>query len=407
MPAWSLSKSNVRGELHRQDNTTNEGVYVENSSGSGNVTLKTTLPNWLNQTINNGSYGVRIFSKGSILVDKVHSADNTSSGIQINSLNAPTMKPVTVQNVSIHNNSFYGIYIETRGLVTLMNVDVRDHTGGTLYGAFIDNTYGTGGVTIKASSGKINYFINNSGDGYIRHQWPVSISDAQSVDNGGYGFRVYSQPTSGLPSVTLLRLLADSNTQSGVQVFAHGLISLTNVTSTNHGNTVGAYISNANSSGTPGVTVKDSVFSYNKFDGLDVYSKGAVTITNIDASHSVQGTGLSVDNCQWDGSICLGVGGITLAATTGKENTFLSNYSSGLSLYSNLNISMTNLRVEYNGNTGIYASNDNSGSSGNITIKAISGYTNHLITMARAARIWVRSQLTRHHHLEQGQFRAQ
>ncbi len=373
------SKSNVLVEnFIASDNTTNEGVYIENSNGSGNVTVKATLANWLNQTINNGSYGVRIFSKGSVLIDKVHSADNTSSGIQINSINAPTMKPVTVQNVSIHNNSFYGIYIETRGLVTLMNVDVRDHTGGTLYGALIDNTYGTGGVTIKASSGKTNFFVNNSGDGvYIDTNGPVYISDAQSIDNGGYGFRIFAEPITGLPPVTLLRTSADSNNQSGVQIFAYGPISLTNVTSTNHSNTVGAYVSNAGSSGTPGVTVKDSVFSYNKYDGLDVYSKGAVTITNIDASHSVQGTGLSVDNCQWDGSMCTGVGGITLTATKGKENTFISNYSSGLSLYSNLNISMTNLRVEYNGNTGIYASNDNSGSSGNITIKAISGYTNH------------------------------
>lgn len=375
---YIISKSNVLVEnFIASDNTTNEGVYVENSNGLGNVTIKATLLNWLNQTINNGSYGVRIFSKGSILVDKVHSADNTSSGIQINSLNAPTMKPVTVQNVSIHNNSFYGIYIETRGLVTLMNVDVRDHTGGTLYGALIDNTFGTGGVTIKASSGKINFFVNNSGDGvYIDTNGPVSISDTQSIDNGGYGFRIYAEPTTGLPSVTFLRVLADSNSLRGVQVFAYGPINLTSVTSTNHSNSSGAYISNSSSSGTPGVTVKDSVFSYNRFDGLDVYSKGAVTITNINASYNVQGGGLYVDNCQWDGSMCLGVGGITVSATKGKENTFISNYTSGLALFSKHNITMTNLRVEHNGNTGLIASTDYTGATGNITIKALTGYTN-------------------------------
>lgn len=375
------SKSNVLLEnFIANDNIVYEGVYVDNSSGNGNVTLRATLSGWLNQTINNGSSGIRVFSKGSVLVDKVHSADNTIAGIMIGSQNAPSMKPVTVQNVTIENNSYFGgIYINARGLVTLMNVDVRNHlSSGYLFGAFIDNTYGTGGVTIKASSGKTNYFVYNSGDGVnIDTNGKVSISDAQSVDNGGYGFMVYAQPTTGLPSVSLLRVLADLNNQPGVQIYGNGPISLTNVTSTNHSNTVGAYVSNADSSGTPGVTVKDSVFSYNKFDGLDVYSKGAVTITTIDASHNSQGMGLYVNNCLWDGVMCAGTGGITLTSVKGKENTFLSNYYTGLYLYGKLNISITNIRAEYNGDSGLSISNDSTGATGSVIIKALSGQTNN------------------------------
>jgi hypothetical protein len=376
-----ISRNNILLEnFTANNNTGSSGVVLNNANGSGNVTIKTTLTDWLNQANANNASGIAITSKGSVMIDKVLSRLNGGHGMNVQNHNAGTLKAVTVSNSVIDNNGSNGIFINSRGLITLINVDIRDHASPGAFGAYLVNNTnnGSGGVTVKASSGKSNYFNNNNIDGLnIQTNGIVSIADAQFVNNGNIGLKITSEPASGMPSVSLLRVTADNNSNGeGVQIFARGPVLLSAVTSINHGNATGAYITNQGSSGTPGITVRDSIFN-NNANGLYVYSKGAILISTIEASYN-QNSGLYVDNTAWDGLAYTGVGSITLTSVKGKENIFLWNSNTGVILYSKNNISITNMRSEYNGDEGISISNNFPDAKGSVTIKALAGQSNNL-----------------------------
>ena len=354
------------------------GMYLDNSDGTGSVTVKATLPGWMNNIDGNiNGYGLNIRSDGAILVDKVHASNNGQTGIVLNNNSAPTIKPVTLSNSTANGNGDFGINLSSRGLVTVTNVDAYDQITAGYDGMTIDTTYGSGGVIIKATTGQTNDFYNNDQSGLmISSNGSVTISDIVSTNNGGYGVWIVSNPTIGTPAVSLTRVKVDGSIFStGLYVSAYGPITLTNVTSSNNANGNGADITNFYSSGTPGVTVKTSVFNNNKYNGLTISTKGAVLITTITANDNLY-NGLYVDNCAWNGSACEGVGGITLASSSGSENIFNGNTYNGLSLYSGKNILLTNIRAENNVGTGIWAANNYAGSIGNITINATTGKFN-------------------------------
>jgi hypothetical protein len=375
-----ISKANILVEnFTASGNLGTHALLLSNSDGTGGVTVKTTLPGWMNIIDGNTSgNGLYISSDGTIIVDKVHASNNGQNGFWITNGLAPTIKPISVSNSTANGNGQYGFYLYSRGLVTLTNVDAYDQVTAGYDGVYIDTTAGTGGVIVKATVGQVNEFFNNDQIGlHISTYGSATISDVSSYFNGTYGVYIYSTPPIGLPSVSLTRVKADGNvTQTGIYITAYGPISLTNVTSTNHINNYGAEIYNNSSSGTPGVTVKNSIFNNNKYDGLNIYTKGAVLITTIEASNNLY-NGVFVDNCIWGGSACSGVGTITIASLSGSENKFIGNTLIGLHLYSGKNIILTNVRAESNGDRGVYAANNYTGSIGNITVTATTGKYNH------------------------------
>ena len=377
---YITSKGNILVEnFTASGNMGNYALFLDNSDGTGSVTVKATLPDWMNSIDGNtNGNGLYISSDGAVIVDKVHASINGQNGIWITNGLAPTIKPITVSNSTAIGNGQYGINLYSRGLVTLTNVNAHDQTTSGYDGVYIDTTAGTGGVIVKATAGKSNVFSNNDQIGlHISTYGSVAISDIYSFYNGTYGVYVYSTPSIGTPTVSLTRVTADGNvSQTGIYIAAYGPITLTNVTSTNHFNNYGAEIYNNSSGGTPGVTVKNSIFNYNFFDGLFINTKGNVLITTVEASQNMH-NGVFVDNCISVGPGCTGVGTITIASLSGSENKFIGNSWIGLSLYSGKNILLTNVRAESNGDHGVYAANNYSGSIGNITVTATSGKFNY------------------------------
>ena len=228
-------------------NMGNYALRLDNSDGTGGVTVKATLPGWMN-TIdgNTGGHGLYINSDGAVSVDKVHASNNGQNGIWITNGLAPFIQPITVSNSTANGNGEHGINLYSRGLVTLTNVDAFDQVTAGYDGVYIDTTAGTGGVIVKATIGQVNEFFNNDQIGlHISTYGSVAVSDVNSFYNGTYGVYVYSTPLIGMPTVSLTRVNADGNvSQSGIYVTAYGPISLTNVTSTNHLNYYGAEINN-------------------------------------------------------------------------------------------------------------------------------------------------------------------
>jgi len=171
-------------------------------------------------------------------------------------------------------------------------------------------------------------------------------------------------------SVTLNDMIVDGAADDGIHVtIASGSddIILENVTSSNNtgSSSDGAELENDN--GTGNVTLKGTnVFNNNGDDGLEVDSKGDITIKNVTASENGE-DGTDLDNCQASKGTCTGSGKITLDGT----NIFNENDEYGLSVETNGDIiadSDTNITATFNGEDGAYLDNDWDGSTGVISL---------------------------------------
>jgi hypothetical protein len=195
---------------------------------------------------------------------------------------------VTLNNIVVTGASGAGTYaldVATKGNITLTNVDVQNNTTES-GGALLNNTSGTGNVVVNDST-----FNGNSG-------------------SNGWGLVVYSN---GL--VTGKNLSALGNAMSG------------------------AYINNSSAATPKPVTLNGfNNFSLNGGNGLEIYSKGAVTLSNITAIYNTGGSGAYLDNNYgvasnvivkgvnnfssngWDGLRVWSAGAITLSNITANDN---------------------------------------------------------------------------------------
>ena len=123
-------------------------------------------------------------------------------------------------------------------------------------------------------------------------------------------------------------------------------VTLTGVNvNTNSGS--GAKIDNTSSTTASAVTVSSSTFSNNTGgDGLDIFSKGAITLNGITAS-SNGGYGADLDNCIANGgSVCANV--TPMAVTLTGTNAFNSNNSDGLDILSKGAITLNGITANSN-----------------------------------------------------------
>jgi hypothetical protein len=105
-----------------------------------------------------------------------------------------------------------------------------------------------------------------------------------------------------------------------------------------------------------------------------VYSKGNITLTNIsaDTNHI---SGVFADNCLYDdgSGTCGGTGTVTLTNITSNNN-----WSRGIEVYSKGVISLTNINALHNtGNEGVFLENRYTGSIANVTLKTVTANGNN------------------------------
>ncbi len=207
--------------------------------------------------------------------------------------------PITINNLLITGagGMGYALDVGTTGNITINNTDVTGNTS-SFGGANLDNDAGTGNVTVTNSS-----FSGNSGA-------------------FAYGLNV---TTKGV--ITLKDVDASSNTVSG------------------------AWIDNTASATPKTVTLNGgNTFNSNGGNGLIVYSRGAVTLSNITAVGNQQ-NGVYVDNCVFNfvSGVCSLIGTAGAGVTLKGVNTFLSNGYDGLRVWSGGAIAASNLNAMNNG----------------------------------------------------------
>ncbi|BBB49401.1 right-handed parallel beta-helix repeat-containing protein [Pelolinea submarina] len=297
------------------------GVYIDNTfnNGTGNVTVTAPKGGYGLDVRDNNYSGVYITTKGNIAISGSTINYNGYRGANLSNENVDG-KTVTLKDTSFDFNDYAGVSIQTKGVVNWIN-------GGANYS--------------RSGNGAI---ISNYGAGAYR---PVSLSGLTFNGNATYGFNVQSIGAITLKNVGASNNLNDNGATLDNCMYSSGCTGVGNVTL----------------SGTLGL----SDFSGNKYSGLSVNSAGNISITNVNASDNELNSGLALYN-----NFLNGYGNI-LVKNSVKDayNNISGNGNYGAEVYSLGTITLSNIMVKENGETGLYVNNTNSASAKNVTLSRI------------------------------------
>ena len=353
------ANGNYEGGAYIQNNndTTPSLVTVTNSSFNGNFTDVT--PNNLG--------GLEIYSNGAVKLSQVTANGNGETGVYVDNSGGTSAQSVTVTgSLTAIANGYSGLEIYSRGILNLTNLTTNLNGG---YGTYIDNTYGTPmAVNITGT----NVFDDNYLNGlYIQSKGAITLNNITAIRNGittdYQGVYIYNNYDTAKPQPITLKGYGFflHNGYTGFEAYSYGAITLNNVTASdngkanNDGSGNGVYLYNGSALTTKpaAVTINGTnSFTYNDAAGLEIGSRGTITLSNITASNNDY-IGAYVYN-----NYASATKGINLQGT----NNFNQNGSSGLEIYSYGAIAVNNVTAYNNSSYGAYLFN--AGGKGNVTI---------------------------------------
>jgi hypothetical protein len=296
-----------------------------------------------------------------------HAYNNSGYGVwahnEIAADSAP--KPVTISNFTADHNWEYGIRIESKGAIKLTNVTVDYTHGATNKAISLDNHWLTAGVTLS----NVTAYDNNYYGVYVETKGTVSLTKITADWNGLYGLLI-NQYGAAFPTTKITTGSFSNNDNYGLVLYGRGAITLKDITA-NHNAGNGAYITNVSgnvsllASSTGGNTFNDN---HGTHDGLDIDTRGAVTLNKVTASGNADATGVVLY------STATGYTG-NVVINGGAFNGYLQD--TGLHVYSNGTITVSDLTAEDNDIDGILLTNtyDITGAKG-ITINRTWVYSN-------------------------------
>jgi hypothetical protein len=229
-------------------------------------------------------------------------ATYNGDGISVNPSGAGTGK-VTLENVTANDNDHFGIRVNGLGIVSLKNAETVDN--------------GDSGIDVQTSNA-------------------VTINGARVEDNSAQGIYIASAKT-----VTLNSITSNFNGANGVLVESWGGVYPTLVT-----------ISSPKSGG----GIMANHIEGNGEDGVRIFAKGQITLTNIDSLDNT-GWGLNLDNCLYnsDTGLCTGSGNVTVNVTTSNwVNGITGNSGYGLWVKSKGVVAISQTTTSNNGFEGTY-----------------------------------------------------
>ncbi len=160
-------------------------------------------------------------------------------GVYLYNADAPSAKNVSITKGVFNSNTATGLYIRTRGSVSMNYLSATNNSIFTAadpnhHGVYIDAALGAGTVTLSDTLGSSS-FNYNDGDGiHIVAKGTVSLTNLDASYNGFYaetipyaeGMGVYINNLAGSGAVTLKKIYADYNRNSGVEVLTNGSVTL-------------------------------------------------------------------------------------------------------------------------------------------------------------------------------------
>jgi hypothetical protein len=313
-----VSMSNVTAAFNQT------GLYLLNSGGTY---PKPVLISGTNIFTNSRDYGVLILTDGPITVSNITASKNKNVGASLdndNSTSAQSNVTITGYGIFEYNGKLNGAHDGVPGAVQT-GLEIRSHGAITLYNISANHNYGSGaeiktvGITTvhPVTLYGINTF-NNNGDSTgsynsglnVDADGAITVNKLTAEDNYSNGVLLNNQHNSTLqPAVTVNSFgMFTGNGWDGLIVWSYGAITLNNLTSISNAGS-GAWIVNNGGTLPKAVILKGTnTFNNNSGDfgsGLVVTTDGAITLSNITASRN-KNVGAWLDNCGWNGSSCMG-----------------------------------------------------------------------------------------------------
>jgi len=312
--------------------------------GGKNVSLTDSILN------SNGYTNVLVYANGSITLKNVNASYSVAgSGISLVNTAALTPLPVMASNITtVRNQGGYGLYILSNGNIT---VDSITSTLNDVSGVYADNTFGTtGGITFLSTYGK-NLVDQNSYIGLeLFSKQSIKIIKLTSAYNLYDG--VVIDMDGGIGNLSLNTVSVYANGGWGITASLLGSITWNGSGAAGNGrdaalNGGGAKFDNHQGAG-KGITLMNVDFSENGGnDGLYIESAGSVTLTNISAATNI-GRGVYIDNRY-------GVGNVSILRTALENRNYISfNQGTGLTIYTNRNVTLVKISASYNTDIGAY-----------------------------------------------------
>ena len=275
------------------------------------ITLTATGGKTMNTLHNNGSSNLRLYSNGTISINKTESI-GAASGAWIYNVTAADFRKISVSNSVFKTATDDGLWISAKGMVQLTNIWASDNGG---YGIIVSNTAAVGedviatAVTVKNNT---NHGLDISSAGMVK------IDRSTASGNNGYG--IYAINTTGTEAIQVLNTTSALNAMSGIWMYSNGPLTIKNTnTISNLGH--GIYFSGQNSGAT--VTLSNVYSAMNQQYGIDLAAVQDVTISGttaaVNGSSVSNGDGLRIESN--------GSGVVTLS-----KSTFIGNYGNGVEL---------------------------------------------------------------------------
>ncbi len=322
-----------------------------------------TLSNIVFDATTTGSANtLEVSSTKNIKLDRVKVTNNPGgNGARLdNSASVTSGTGVTVTNSEFSNNGDRGLYVLSSYNITLTSVIANGNGGSTYSGAILDNTASTTAGTVTVTTGTFN---GNGVNGlHIISEGKVTLSNITANGNAnGIGMFVDNATTAALVDVVLSGTNTFSNNWSqGLNISSKGAVTLNDVLAHHNGET-GALVKNDYLGSIGAVTLTGSaIFTENAVDGLQILTNGLIKINNMTASSNSQ-IGANLDN---RGSSTAQP--VTLTGT----NRFEDNGSDGLYIQSDGLITINNINANINGARGI-SLNNTSGTTTGVTLTGI------------------------------------
>jgi hypothetical protein len=342
-----------------------------------NVEANTYRPITLSNVVflDNIEIGLSIYSLGSVTLKNVSSIGNLGSyGASIDNCMSNMGACSGYGNVTISgtyglnnfdNNGSSGLTINSRGTISLTNVNASGNTGNGIYLAnFYSNAYGN--IIVKSSSKKTNLLMSDNITGCnINSYGTITLSNVSAEGNTNSGFEVDNSNASTSKKVTLTGLLAVNNGNNGVWVASGGPITISYIEG--YGNSTGISLTNWDVSTPQAISVSRVKLDGNTGTGLIINSKGDVTLNNVVANNNNYGAYIT-NTWGTDSKV-------TVLGTMG-ENVFNGNVEEGLTIYSHGNVSLTSVTAMSNEGSGVSVNTTASLSASKITL-----YNNSLYGM--------------------------
>ncbi|MGA7192244.1 MAG: right-handed parallel beta-helix repeat-containing protein [Anaerolineales bacterium] len=307
--------------------------------------------------------GLRVISNGAILLNSITADNNDISmrlyyGADIDTSGGTSASSVTLTGVNTFDGNYdTGLNINSAGAVTVASITADNSQ--TQWGTYI---VATGAVTLTGSntfnSNKVNGLSVSTRGAITTNNLTANGNgqDGVSLDNCNY---TSSCTTPTAQSITMNGVNTfDSNMNDGLWIASKGSVTTNNLTAncngfsgvcggSSSGNIYGVFINNCQSNGSctgnGTVTISGTNnFNENYAGGLNIQSRGAITLNSITASFNTIGYGISVENT--DGGTA-SPQTITLTGT----NVFNDNYFDGAYLHAYGAITASNVTADWNG----------------------------------------------------------